>query len=194
MPTMIVLAGPNGAGKSTLYANVVAPFFNGPFINADIIQRDEMGDPSPEASYRAAEIATSRRAQCLHDRLDFATETVFSHPSKVSLVREAKANGFKVWVMHVGVAVADISVSRVSDRIDEGGHSVPESKIRERFDRSAPLILAAVHMADYGLVFDNSRINTDPRHCLTFHLGRLVHVAGDLPTWITGLYIPDFAI
>lgn len=44
---MIALAGPNGAGKSTLYAMRVAPHFHGPFVNADIIQRDA----SPEASY-----------------------------------------------------------------------------------------------------------------------------------------------
>ncbi|WP_181160001.1 hypothetical protein [Sandaracinobacter neustonicus] len=45
--TLIVLAGPNGADKSTLYATRVAPLFAGPFINADIIQRDELGDPLP---------------------------------------------------------------------------------------------------------------------------------------------------
>lgn len=53
-PTMIVLAGPNGAGKSTLYETRIAPSFAGPFINADIIQRDELRDPSPAASYEAA--------------------------------------------------------------------------------------------------------------------------------------------
>lgn len=61
-PTMIVLAGPNGAGKSTLYETRIAPSFAGPFINADIIQRDELRDPSPAASYEAANIASSRRA------------------------------------------------------------------------------------------------------------------------------------
>ena len=55
---MIVLAGPNGAGKSTLYAMRVAPHFHGPFVNADIIQRDELRDASPEVSYKAAKIAT----------------------------------------------------------------------------------------------------------------------------------------
>ncbi|RYE70326.1 MAG: hypothetical protein EOP17_01120 [Rhizobiaceae bacterium] len=64
-PTMVVLAGPNGAGKSTLYKVRVAPSFAGPFINADIIQRDELRDPSPEASYEAAQIATSQRAEYL---------------------------------------------------------------------------------------------------------------------------------
>jgi predicted ABC-type ATPase len=48
-PTMIVLAGPNGAGKSTLYETRVAPRFAGPFVNADIIQRDQLQDSSPAA-------------------------------------------------------------------------------------------------------------------------------------------------
>ncbi len=46
-PTLILLAGPNGAGKSALYLTRVAPAFKAPFINADIIQRDELCDPSP---------------------------------------------------------------------------------------------------------------------------------------------------
>lgn len=51
--TMIVLVRPNGAGKSTLYETRVSPSFAGPFINADIIQRDELRGPSPAASYEA---------------------------------------------------------------------------------------------------------------------------------------------
>ena len=60
-PTMIVLAGPNGAGKTTLLEGRIAPSFAGLFINADIIQRDELRNPPPAASYEAANIASSRR-------------------------------------------------------------------------------------------------------------------------------------
>lgn len=63
-PTIILLAGPNGAGKSTLYETRVAPSFAGSFINADIIQREELRDTSPEASYEAARIASNR--DCRH--------------------------------------------------------------------------------------------------------------------------------
>jgi hypothetical protein len=48
---MIVVAGANGTGKSTLCATRVAPNFTGPFINADIIQRDELGDASPDRTF-----------------------------------------------------------------------------------------------------------------------------------------------
>jgi len=185
---MIVLAGPNGAGKSTLYATYVAPYFHGPFINADIIQRDELANPSPEASYEAAAIATARRRAHLEAGLDFVTETVFSHPSKLALIHEAQARGFHVRLMHVGVEAADISVVRVAGRIEEGGHAVPESKVRERYERSGPLIRAAVLKADHALVYDNSLLTLPPRHCLTFRNGLLAHAAPDLPQWISALY------
>lgn len=54
-PSHVLLAGPNGAGKTTLYQIRVAPSFAGPFVNAEIIQRDELKDTSMAASYKAAE-------------------------------------------------------------------------------------------------------------------------------------------
>lgn len=193
-PTMIVLAGPNGAGKSTLYETRVAPGFTGPFINADIIQRDELRDPSPAASYEAANIASSRRADHLAQGRDFVTETVFSHPSKLELIDEARTRGFTVIVMHVGVDTPDLSVARVGARVEEGGHIVPEDKIRSRYARGAPFIRAAVLKADRGMVFDNSSLNRPPNHCLTFANGRLVFAAPRLPSWIRSVYKTDLEI
>ncbi|HEY8602705.1 zeta toxin family protein [Tsuneonella suprasediminis] len=188
---MIVLAGPNGAGKSTLYQTRVASSFAGPFINADVIQRDELGDPSPAASYEAARIASSRRADYLSRGRDFVTETVFSHPSKLELIDEARTKGFTVIVMHVGVDTPDLSVARVGTRVEEGGHIVPEDKIRARYARGAPFIRAAVLKADRGMVFDNSRLNEPPSHCLTFANGRLVFALPRLPNWIRTVYETD---
>ncbi|MFC0205333.1 zeta toxin family protein [Novosphingobium soli] len=191
---MVVLAGPNGAGKSTLYQTRVAPGFAGPFINADVIQRDELRDPSPAASYEAARIAAQRRADHLACRRDFVTETVFSHPSKLALIDDARAAGFTIIVMHVGVETPDLSVARVGTRVEEGGHLVPEDKIRTRWIRSAPLIRAAVLKADRGLVFDNSRLNQAPDHCLTFARGRLTFALPRLPGWIRSAYEADLAL
>ena len=188
---MILLAGPTGAGKSTLYQTRVAPAFAGPFINADIIQRNELSDTSPEASYKAAEVAARRRAEFLSRAGDFVTETVFSHPSKLDLVREARARGYTVWVMHVGVDSADLSVARVAHRVEAGGHGVPEGKIRERYDRSAPFIREAVRLSDSGLVYDNSVAGQYPKLVLTFDRGHLIRVRADLPTWIRQVYAAD---
>ncbi|MEO3432592.1 AAA family ATPase [Inquilinus sp. CAU 1745] len=188
---MIVLAGPNGAGKSTLYVTRVAPRFAGPFINADIIQRDELGDPSPAASYQAARLATARRADFLAQGRDFVTETVFSHPSKLDLIDEAHTRGFTVIVMHVGVNSPDLSVARVSARVGEGGHTVPEDKIRARYVRGGALIREAVLKADRGMVYDNSKLNMLPTQCLVFAKGWLLSALPILPDWIRIIYAQD---
>lgn len=192
--TMILIAGPDGAGKSTLYETRIAPSFAGHFINADTIQRDELRDPSPAASYEAANIPSSRRADYLARGRDFVTETVFSHPSKLELIDEARTRAFTVIVMHVGVDRPDLSVARVGARVEEGGHVVPEDKIRARYARCAPFIRAAVLKADRSMVFDNSILNQPPSHCLTLANGRLVFAVPHLPGWIRSVYKTDLEI
>lgn len=193
-PSLVLLAGPNGAGKTTLYRTRVAPSFAGPFINADLIQRDELKDPSMEASYRAAQIAAERRASLLETQKSFATETVFSHPSKLDIITDAQACGYMVIVMHVGVDDPNLSVARVRARTDEGGHDVPEQKIRDRYTRGQPLIRQAVLWADRGMVFDNSKLNAPPHRMLQFAAGRLVLAEPVLPGWILSSYAEDLVI
>lgn len=193
-PSLVLLAGPNGAGKSTLYHTRVAPSFAGPFINADLIQRDELKDSSMVASYRAAEIASERRASLLGARKSFATETVFSHPSKLDVITTAKSLGYMVIVMHVGVDDPDLSVARVRARTVEGGHDVPEAKIRARYQKGQPLIRQAVLQADRGMVFDNSKLNEAPRLMLLFAAGRLVQAEPVLPRWVMMGYADDLII
>lgn len=190
-PTLVLLAGPNGAGKSTLFEQRVAPMLDIPFINADVIQRDELRNPDIAAAYDAARIADERRSAHLERGTSFATETVFSHPSKLALVEDARARGFRVMVFHVGVDSAALSVARVAGRVEEGGHPVPEDKIRARYARGGGLIRQAVLLADLGHVFDNSGLNTPPERVLSFTNGRAVFVRPQLPRWTLEIYGDD---
>lgn len=190
---MIVLAGPNGAGKSTLFETRVKLVTAAPFINAEHIQKTDLDDAAPEAAYRAAALAAQRRAQCLADGRSFVTETVFSHPSKLELVRTAKRHGFIVVLMHVGVESPDLSVARVAERVLEGGHPVPERKIRDRFDRNGPIIRDAALLCDRAMVFDNSALNRPPHHLLTLTKGRLTKAEPFLPAWVRRIYAIDLA-
>lgn len=187
-PTMFMLAGPNGAGKSTLYELAIKPRIAAPFINADLIQRDELNDRSMVASYQAAHIAEERRQACLADGRDFVSESTFSHPSKLALIHEARAAGFRVVMYHVNVQSADLSVLRVAHRTGEGGHDVPEDKIRERFERNQALIRDAVLSADLAFVFDNSRLNQRAELVIRFKHGRVTWFANRMPSWARELY------
>lgn len=185
---MFMLAGPNGAGKSTLYELVIKPRVAAPFINADIIQRDELKNPSMQASYEAARIAEQRRRQHLAERTDFVSESTFSHPSKLALIEEAKQAGFRVALYHVNVRDANLSVLRVASRTRNGGHDVPEDKIRERYARNQALIRQAMLKADYGFVYDNSRLNRPAERVIDFKEGQVIRVSGTVPAWARELY------
>ncbi len=187
-PTLFLIAGPNGAGKSTFYDTVLAGHVAAPFINADIIQRDELRDSSPEAAYKAAEIAEERRREFMAERRSFVMETVFSHPSKLDLLRDARAAGYRLIVFHLGLASPDLAVARVNGRVSEGGHEVPEHKIRTRYDRSGPLIREAVLLADRALVFDSSALNERPTVLLEMANGQVVDCGEDAPEWFGALY------
>lgn len=100
-PIFHLLAGPNGAGKSTLYRALVSSGTIGrglEFVNADLHERDHLqhiADPQ-QRSEAARQWADRRRAELLDARTGFVSETVFSHESKLSLIREAQALGFQV--------------------------------------------------------------------------------------------------
>lgn len=57
-----------------------------------------------------------------------------SHPSKVQLVADAAEAGYLVH-LHVIMVPVELTVQRVRERVRRGGHDVPESKIRDRYER-----------------------------------------------------------
>lgn len=188
-PTLYMIAGPNGAGKSTLYETKLS-FLDLPFINADQIQKEHLGDSAMDASYKAAKIAAEIRDSLIKAKKSFITESVFSHPSKLELLKEAIDLGYRVVVFHVGVSDSDLSVERVSNRVSEGGHDVPQIKIRQRFDRNKSLIKKAMHLADRGYVFDNSGLNEPPKLLIKFRNGQTDFMADDISLWALDLYYP----
>lgn len=192
-PTMYMLAGPNGAGKSTLYETVIQPRIKAPFINADLIQKNELHDPSMSASYEAARIAGQRRQSHLKNKESFVSESTFSHPSKLSLIDEAKAAGFRIVIFHINVRSADLSVARVATRVERGGHDVPEDKIRARYDRNQALIRQAALRADKAFVYDNSVLGTPPLLVMSFSHGRIDRLADEVPAWVRTLYAKEIS-
>lgn len=132
-PKLIVLAGPNGAGKSSLYFTQIAPRHPAlPFINADLLASRHWPGREMQYAYQAAELAAQERELLLGDGRSFATETVFSHPSKLELIARAQEQGYAVWLMIVYVPL-ELSLRRVAYRARHGGHAVPEQKMRERY-------------------------------------------------------------
>lgn len=157
MPTPVIhlLAGPNGAGKTTLAQRVIQPATHLPFVNADVIAHDRWPGDEMRHALEASAAATAERERLIAARRSFITETVFSHPSKVGLVEHASAAGYLVH-LHVVLIPLEVTARRVRERVNRGGHDVPDHKIHERYDRLWPLVVQALPFADVATFYDNS--------------------------------------
>lgn len=193
LPTLYVLAGPNGAGKSTFYRARLRRMVGAEFVNADELALKAFGHVAitMEESAEGQRLAENRRRELMAEKADLVVETTFSHPSKLDLLREAKAAGYTIVVYHLNLESSDLAVERVQGRVLRGGHPAPEDRIRARYERNQPLIREAVLMADNGLVMDSSAMGSAPRPLISFASGKPIEVADDLPDWAISLYGGD---
>lgn len=189
-PVLHVIAGPNGAGKTTLYDIQIRPLTRAEFVNADRLALEHFGHVAETRaeSEMGQRLAEQRRQALMASRESLVTETTFSHPSKLALLRQARAAGYRLVVYHVNVSHPDLSVARVASRVAQGGHPVPEQKIRERYERNPPLIRDAVLMADNGFVFDGGGLGEPARLVMRFTGGVMSWVGEDAPDWASRLY------
>jgi len=154
-----LLAGPNGAGKSTLYRALVREGILGPpleFVNADLHERDHLQHiaNAQERSEAARVWAETRRAALIEAHTPFASETVFSHPSKLALIQEAQRHGFTVALYVVALDDPARLLERVAQRVREGGHPVPPDRILARYPRTLAHLAQAVRLADVAYLYD----------------------------------------
>lgn len=192
-PTLHIVAGPNGAGKTTFYETQLRALTTAEFVNADQLALERFGHPAAteaESAY-GQEAADTRRRELISAGQSLIVESTFSHPSKLELIDAARDEGFLIVVYHLNVRTPEHAVTRVGFRVAQGGHPVPEQRIRARYDRNRSLIRQAVLSADRALVFDNSRLGEAPELLLTFTGGTGKRIAPEMPEWAETLYGDD---
>ncbi|MCY4154307.1 MAG: dephospho-CoA kinase [Gammaproteobacteria bacterium] len=180
-----LVVGGNGAGKSTFYRNRLAPL-GIPFVNADLIARELFPEAPELHSYKAMQIVEEMRDNLLVEGRSFCYETVFSHPSKVDFVGKAKALGYEVILVMVHLELTELNKARVAQRVEEGGHDVPDDKIEARIPRLLRLVKAVIPLCDHAYLLDNSLADNPFVPVLTMHHGQIEKTLDDLP-------LPDWA-
>lgn len=108
--------------------------------------------------HEGSELAADWRKQLMSEGDSFITETVFSHRSKVGLAADAKHAGYRAILVFIYVE-ADVAVERVAYRVAvDGGHDVPEQKIRQRHARLSALVAQAMPLVDRTEIFYNGAV------------------------------------
>ncbi|MFC0314877.1 zeta toxin family protein [Gordonia phosphorivorans] len=180
-PRLDLVVGCNGAGKTTLIRTLLTHAIPGSaLVNADDIAAARYPDNAAAMAYEAAQIADIMRQQLIAAKVSFIAETVFSHPSKLDLIGSAHAAGFRVF-LHVVTIPEDLAVSRVARRVTQGGHSVPEDKVRGRYQRVWGHAARAIALADGAYIYNNE--DSTMSRVAVFDQGQLIR-SGKIPEWL----------
>lgn len=132
---IVIIAGPNGAGKTTFAREFLPHEANCPdFINADLIAAGFSPFKPEEVAFRAGRLMLEEIHEKVRQSKSFAFETTLSGRTYVKLLRECRARGYHIVLVFLSLPTVDMAVARVAARVTQGGHNVPETDIRRRFD------------------------------------------------------------
>lgn len=141
-------------------------------------------------SYEAAVIADFFRSKLIKSSNTFSYETVFSHESKLDFLKLAKKNGFKIYLYFVCTQDPKINISRVKNRVLQGGHDVSADKIESRYYRTLELLSRAFLVSDRAFIIDTS-INSG--EIILEKNGANVNILVDeIPEWVNTYLINYF--
>lgn len=179
-----VLAGTNGAGKSSIAGAMLldrgVKYFN-PDEAARLILSANPRITQAEATSAAWNQGKRLLERAIAERLNFAFETTLGGRTIPALLHSALSAGIEVRIWYVGLNSVELHIARVRARVAKGGHDIPESRIRERYDRSRLNLIQLLPRLTELRVYDNGHeadpaLGATPKPKLLLHMasGRIV--------------------
>lgn len=155
---LFLIAGCNGAGKTTASFTVLPEILNcREFINADEIARGLSPFNPNSVAIEAGRLMLMRIRELLEKEETFAVETTLATKSYINLVRQAQSQGYSVNLLYFWLQDPALAIQRVAERVQNGGHDIPEDVIRRRYISGIQnLFNIYMNNVDTWSIFDNS--------------------------------------
>lgn len=153
-----IIAGPNGSGKTTFAVKFLPEYVKCPnFVNADLIAAGLSPFSPGAAAIKAGKLVLEQIRRFANAGVDFAFETTLAGKLYVNLFKSLKAKKYKIHLFFLWIPDADLAVSRIKSRVEQGGHDVPVRDVLRRFDRSVSNFFGLYQpFLDSWMLFNNA--------------------------------------
>lgn len=146
-----IIAGVNGSGKSS---------FTGVFSTCDkklgtIVDADRITAKNGGDKLTGSKEAIKRIEFCLKHHLDFTQETTLSGTKTLRTIKKARAFGYDIRLYYIAVSSAEESIKRIKNRVEKGGHDIPEDVVRRRFANRFSDLAKVLRYCGKAEFFDN---------------------------------------
>jgi predicted ABC-type ATPase len=157
-PRIIIVAGPNGAGKTTFAREFLPREAGCPvFLNADLIAAGLSPFDPGRAAIQAGRLMLRAIAEHVGRLESFSFESTLSGVGYARQIPQWRRKGYRVDIFFLSLPSADLAVQRVSLRVRQGGHDIPEATIRRRFVAGARLFHTVYQpLVDYWVLDDTA--------------------------------------
>jgi predicted ABC-type ATPase len=157
-PQIFMIGGPNGAGKTTAAMSLMPSNIDCyEYVNADAIAHALSPFKPDEVSIEAGRLMLKRIKELAEHGLTFAFETTMASRSFSPFLQSCIQQGYEIRLIYIWLQAPDLAVGRVAQRVESGGHPVPESTIRMRYNRGLRnFINLYAPLANGWTLYDNS--------------------------------------
>jgi len=155
---LYIIAGCNGAGKTTASFTILPSILDcKEFVNADEIAKGLSPFQPETVSFEAGRIMLHRIEELVKLGEDFAFETTLASKIYRRRIQAAQAKGYRVILLFFWLRDAELAKFRVSSRVREGGHNIPDDVIERRYVAGIRnLFDIYLEIVDEVMIFDNS--------------------------------------
>lgn len=156
--SIYVIAGSNGAGKTTFAREFLPGYVKCPrFINPDLIAAGLSPFDPQAVMFEAGRLVLREIDKAIQAGRSFSFETTLSGRTYLRILQQAKRLGYAVHIFYLWVPNPELALARVRERVESGGHNVPEADLRRRYARTFSNLLKLYRpLADTLNCFDNS--------------------------------------
>jgi len=153
-----IIAGSNGSGKTTFAKEFLPNYAKcSNFVNADLIAMGLSPFDPMLVAIKAGKLVLQQIEELSSKTVDFGFETTLSGKTYLSLINELKSRGYKIHIFFLWIPNTQLALVRIKDRVARGGHNVPSSDVKRRFERSLNNFFNIYQpVADTWMLFDNS--------------------------------------
>jgi predicted ABC-type ATPase len=180
MKIYTIVAGVDGVGKSSLTGVLKSTRTDLGYI----IDPDKISVSHNTNITLAGKIAVRKIKRLISEGVSFTQETTLSGSFIKKIVKAAHENGYHIRLFYIGLCSSEESVKRIKNRVEKGGHDIPEADVIRRFsNRFADLKLVLPYCQE-AYFYDNENGFTETGE---YRNGELISKTAKMPEWYAEL-------
>lgn len=151
MKKYTIIGGINGVGKSSL-SGVLSQDYNdlGIIVDTDKITAKLGGD-----KILGGKEAVRLINDCLNKGVNFTQETTLSGRKTLKTIEAARSKDYYIRLFYIGVSTVEECLSRIENRVKKGGHNIPSSDVKRRFQNRFKDLAEILPYCDEAYFYDN---------------------------------------